>query len=1256
LLGAALLVCLLMAGGLLAACTPQPAGNTGLAQPPALDSAPVAPPATDPDTRARYTAPPVNIRFAHLNTAEGLSHSVIHAILQDSQGFMWFGTEDGLNRFDGYNFLVFRPDPDDFYSINDIWINTLFEDSHGILWIGTRQGGLNRYDPGTGHFTHYLNDPLVQNSLSSNTVHAIQEDNNGYLWIGSDLGLDRLDPVTGTFKHFYISPAGIDAPLDDQINVILKASSGILWVGTSDNGLKRVHPTTGSYKIYTHDPDNSTSLSDNHINAILEDRNGTLWVATEDGLNLFDWETGLFFRYRHSASPLSISSNTVYSLNLDRSGNLWVGTNTGLDFLVRQTRAFQHYRQDTSSLTSLSNETVLTIFEDQGGILWVGTYGGGLNTYDPVQDMFEYYYHSDTPGSLSGNIIFPIHAAPDGAIWIGTYGEGLNRLDPVTGMFSAYTSDPDDPLSLQSDNIWSLLVDHAGTLWVGTSSGLDRMDAGTGVFQHYQNIPGDAGSLSRGAVQALYEDSRGSLWVGTQFGLNRFEPGTGSFTHFIHISGDPASLSHNDITAILEDDSGRLWVGTSRGGLNRMNTRTLQFSAYLHDPQDRISIGNNSILSIYQARDGTIWIGTAGGGLSRYDEQTDSFDTFTTADGLPNNVVYGILEDESGCLWLSTNFGLSFYDPAALAFRNFTASDGLQANQFNTNAYARAPSGDMYFGGVGGLTVFTPGEITASDYVPPIVLLSFMQDGEPLDTDVPIDQLQTITIRYPRNYFEFEYTALSYSRSGQSQYAYFLENFDEQWFFAGTERNGRYTNLPGGEYILRVKASNSDGLWNEEGIAVQINVVPPFWQTTLFRAVVLLALGGLAALLYQARVRSVQARAHELERLVRSRTLALEKRGQELEALYSADGRMLRTQTLEQVYQALVDVAEEMLRADKSAVLTWDAKQTRLAVRVSRGFNPGTIQKMRFKRGEGIIGRVAETGQPVIVTDLASDPIFNEMSADMRATIMSEGISSFLHLPILIEQRVVGVFTVGFTHSEAFNEDTVRLFSSLVQRAALSVENALLFEQTKDLAILEERNRLARDLHDSAKQKAFAALAQLGAASGLLKGRRQGIRTHLDEAEDLVYEVIQELTFLIQEIHPAAMNEKGLASMLREYVFQWESRNDAELSLKIENERRLPLNVEQAFYRIIQEALANITRHSSASLVTISLNYQEGEIQAEVADNGKGFDCGHKPAGLGLRSIRERIESIHGRCDIISAPGKGTRLLVSAPLEITEKE
>jgi signal transduction histidine kinase len=335
-----------------------------------------------------------------------------------------------------------------------------------------------------------------------------------------------------------------------------------------------------------------------------------------------------------------------------------------------------------------------------------------------------------------------------------------------------------------------------------------------------------------------------------------------------------------------------------------------------------------------------------------------------------------------------------------------------------------------------------------------------------------------------------------------------------------------------------------------------------------------------------------------------------------------------------------------MLHADRGAVFVWDEKQTRVVPRVSHGFEPETLKVLHFGKGEGMIGKVLETGIPLIVTEL--DPA--TLRPDVQAAIVAEGIHSLLVLPIKVNEQTIGVFNVGFTRPGAITEDTARLYTALVQRAALSVENMQLFEQTKELAVIEERNRVARDLHDSAKQKAFAALAQLGAVSGILKSDPSNAWSHLNEAENLVYEVIQELTFLIQEMYPMALKEKGLATTLREYIFEWENRNGVMINLAIQNARRMPLETEQAMYRMIQEALANVARHSQADLVNVSLVYNPDIVTLTVEDNGRGFNANHKAGGMGLRIINERAESIGGQACVESEPGKGTKILITAPL------
>jgi signal transduction histidine kinase len=364
-----------------------------------------------------------------------------------------------------------------------------------------------------------------------------------------------------------------------------------------------------------------------------------------------------------------------------------------------------------------------------------------------------------------------------------------------------------------------------------------------------------------------------------------------------------------------------------------------------------------------------------------------------------------------------------------------------------------------------------------------------------------------------------------------------------------------------------------------------------------------------------------------------------------MEALYQADEKILRNVSINQVFQTLVDVAVDMLHADRSVVFAWDDEQTKVMPRVSHGFSPKSLKALEFSEGEGIVGQVLSTGRAVVIADL--DP--QDLRPDVREAILEEGIKSFVHLPIVVDHKVIAVFNVGFTRNDPVGEDAVRLFSALTHRAALSITNMELFEQTKDLAVMEERNRLARDLHDSAKQKAFAALAQLGTIRSILNGKGQPVTLHLNEAENLVSDVIQELTFLVQEIYPIALQDKGLPAALRDYIYEWENRNDTSVQLVTRDDRRLHFEVEQAIYRVTQEALANVARHSRARRVDISLVYNSDSVQLSLSDDGCGFDVDSKSYGMGLRSIRERVSSIHGTVQIQSAPGQGTRILVQAP-------
>ncbi|MBI3162130.1 MAG: GAF domain-containing protein [Chloroflexi bacterium] len=1188
-----------------------------------------------------------NIRFEQIGLDEGLSQSVVNVILQDRMGFLWIGTEDGLNRYDGYTFKIYKPDADDPASLSDRWITSLAEDRQGYLWIGTRLGGLNRYNPVTGTFKRYMHDNAEPDSLGNNQISALLPEKNG-IWIGTGFGLDFYDFETGKFTHHRSSSEDPTSLSSNLVTAIFRDSGGTLWVGTLNAGVNAYDEETDTFEAYKYSETVSSSLSNNRVLSIAENKSGTLWIGTANGLNRFELAGRYFTRFTHSVNdPGSIAGNSIYTIYKDRSGGLWIGTNNGLDRYDETGQTFTHHQNQPGASNTISANLIRSIHEDHSSVLWIGTYGGGLNKYNRQQDKYAYYRNiPDDVNSLSSNFITAIAVDKTGMIWIGT-NRGLDRLDPAVSQFTHYRYSLSREQSLINDEVLSLYIDHEGMLWVGTARGLDQFNTATGVFNHFQPDPGNPNSITNSPIYAILEDSAGILWLGAGRGLYQFNKADKSFTPYESNEDDPEGFLGDQVNVLFEDSNHNLWIGTYDEGLKRIHPQEPGIKQYKNDPDNLTSLGNDSITSIHQGRNGTLWIGTAGGGLNRYNPRTNSFTRFTEKDGLPSNVIYGILEDEFGNLWISTNFGISRFNTSSLTFRNITASDGLQSNEFNQNAFAKDQNGKLYFGGINGLNSFQPREIKDFPQPPYVALTSITQDGESLHLERTTEYLQDITLTWPQDSFEFEFTAFAYGQPTKNQYAYMLEGFDARWKTIGAQRNGRYTNLPGGTYTLKLRGSNSDGVWNDEGQSIVVTVVPPFWETWWFRAFSLLILGVAIAGGIRWRVTRVEARNRELERLVQRRTADLQKRTGEIEALYQADERILRNVTIHQVFQTLVDVSVSVLKADRSVVFTWNEDKRRIVPRVSHSFQPETLYALNYEAGEGMVGKAMQTGQSIIVPDLK----LKDLRGDVQTVIRREGIQSFAHFPIVVDGKVIAVFNVAYTRPNALNEDTIRLFTALVNRASLSIANMELFEQTKDLAVMEERNRLARDLHDSAKQKAFAALAQLGTANSIMKSKSNSVTFHLAEAETLMFEVIQELTFLIQEIYPIALQEKGLPTTLKEYVFEWESRNDIEAHLAFRNERPLRLEIEQAVYRIIQESLANISRHSKAKLADISLTYNEDSLIIAIRDNGCGFETNQRAKGMGFRSMRERANSIRGSLQVQSAPGEGTCLTVQVPIK-----
>ncbi len=845
------------------------------------------------------------LAFRHISLEHGLSQTTVNSMLQDRRGFMWFGTYDGLNKYDGYHFTVYRKVPNNPKSLSFDLVRSLYEDRQGILWVGTQGGGLNAFDRDTEQFTRYQHDPNDSRSLSHNTVWVLYEDRTGTFWIGTDGGLNIFDRETGQCVRYQHDPDDPQSLSSNNIATIYEDRDGTLWVGTGD-GLNSFNRETGKFTRHQNDPKNPQRLSSNNITEIYEDLHGTLWVSTMDGLNACEKNMTHCTRYlmKDAASAQGTDSNVILKVYEDHLGRFWIVTQAGLKQFVRDTRTIIPYYVNPKAVQDGREGGLKNIYEDESGGLWIATLDRGFYTAAPKRKQFlNYVPDPDDPGSLSYNRVVCLYEDRSGTLWVGTDGGGLDKLDRTINTFQHYTYDPDDPFSLSNNWVHAVYEDQSGILWIGTYGGLNRFDPATEKFTHYQHDLDDPNSVSHNRIWAIHEDRDGTLWLGTQGGgVNQFDPETETFTHYRHDPKDPHSIGHNVAWNIYEDRSGRLWFGTWGGGLNQFDRTTKQFTRHLVDPEDP---RKNVVFSVYEDSSDNLWIGTAGGlnkleftspspeentgqAQSAEDERVTQY---TIENGLSSNVVLGILEDSSGNLWLSTYNGISKFDPRTETFRNYDVNDGLPGNEFSVGGYYQSPSGEMFFGGVQGFTAFFPEHIKDNPHIPPVVLSDFQL----LNTSVPIGlwneriilksaltETKMIELSYNDSVFSFEFAALDYSRPEQNQYAYMLEGFDKEWIDSGTRRFVTYTNLDPGNYVFKVKGSNNDGIWNEEGIGLNIVVTPPWWETIWFKIFMILFVISVITGSFIWQHKAAEKRERQLEAQVMDRTKELAESNKQL--------------------------------------------------------------------------------------------------------------------------------------------------------------------------------------------------------------------------------------------------------------------------------------------------------------------------------------------------------------------------------------
>ncbi len=848
-----------------------------------------------------------NLSFMRLSIDQGLAQAGINAIVQDQQGYIWLGTQEGLNRYDGHDVEIYEHEHNTPTSLSSDWIWSLLVDQQGVLWAGTDTGGLNRFDPETNSFTQFRHDPENTNSLSHDRVRVIYQDFNGSYWVGTDGGgLNHFNPETGQFVRYQHQSGNSHSLPNDSVLSILEDRSGNLWVGTK-NGLSIMDRRTGQFVSFHHDPDSVSSLSGNQVRSLFEDNSGQLWIGTyEAGLNRYQPATGTFKHFQNSADqPHSLSHNRVRSIFQDSENTLWIATDNGLNQWLPDTEDFEHYRHNPTDPSSLSDNRLTTLYQDRGGVLWVGSFNG-VNKWNYVSDAFSYYQKYGSQLKLSNNIVTTAMESVNHELFVGTYGGGLNRLNRLTGEVQHYRHNPANPSSLNDDRVMSVFIETDKVVWVGTrNGGLNRLDLETDSFSHYLHDPANPNSLSANGVTSILAEDNGTLWIGTYGGgLNKGHTNSDQFKSFRHDPNNDKTLSSNRILKIYRDRSGVLWIGTEDGGLNRFDEQNQSFVRYQHNPDDPESLGNNAAWDIAESSDGSFWIGTGGGGLNRWlkddrDAGRAVFKSYRKSDGLHSDTVQAVLEDNAGYLWLSSNRGLQRFDPNTGEVREYDRSNGLKGNEFNTGARFKNHTGRLYFGGPTGLVAFHPNDIRSNQHQPDIVINAQTRLG-PLNanlSDLPqqdadmqnsLNQAKTLKLGYQQDLITFEFTGLDYTAPEKNQYRFKLEGFDTDWTGPVSYKRTTYTNLPAGDYTFRVMASNNDGIWNEQGHAIKLQVIPPPWKTTWAFALYALIVISLIAAYLRAQAKKLRQEMEQriyLEEQVQLRTQEIAERNEQLQGL-----------------------------------------------------------------------------------------------------------------------------------------------------------------------------------------------------------------------------------------------------------------------------------------------------------------------------------------------------------------------------------
>jgi ligand-binding sensor domain-containing protein/class 3 adenylate cyclase/predicted metal-dependent HD superfamily phosphohydrolase len=830
-----------------------------------------------------------NFSFDHLGLREGLSQSYVNCVVQDKQGFMWFGTQDGLNKYDGY------------------------------------------------HFNVYKNYPKESNSISSNFIHDIKIDERGNLWIATDNGLNLFDPVAEKFTLYQLQGKGSE--LKQKFTALL-VHNNILYAATANNGLYELNMKEKKSKL------KAIPLQQNLQNSIVQslflDKEQTLWIATNNiGIIAYDVKDKDAKQSKRSRQ-WNLNSNCVFSIFEFDDTQLWFGTENGLNILNKKTGNVEVVQNDALKPNSLSNNVVKDIYRDYSGTIWLATFGG-LNKYNNKPNNFaRFQYSPENRKGINGNKVNCIYEDKTGTMWVGTE-SGINKFDRIQNKFKLFTPRINFNLTNATNNVWSIYDDvTSNTFYVGSDAGLTVFDRETGVSFTIE-MPSTIKSaltavtciqrlslniLLVGCERGLFEynivshkiipfklnnkakdylrekfilcltlDSKNNLWIGTKEGLFRIFLKDRSIEQYVNNSNSKLSISNNDIRAIYEDLNGSIWVGTNGGGLNRVDyiketkgiTDKIYFVKYLSNQDDENTLSNNNILSISQTNKGSLWLGTYGGGLNNLEITSGKVNRCTHFEGMQNSTIYSILKENTDVLWCSSNHGLIKLRLNDSTMTNYYENDGLQSNEFNSGAAFKSEKGELFFGGVEGFNAFFPNQILHDTIAPRVVITALKIFNQPVEANKSkvlkksITYAEEIVLSYKQNFFSFDFSALHYSSPENNEFKYMMEGLDEDWNYVGTQNQANYTNLEPGEYEFKVLGSNSDGVWSKTAATIEIRITPPFWKTWWFRLLVIISVAAIIYFYNRQRLNRVVKQKRLLENQIRERTATVMKQKEEIE-------------------------------------------------------------------------------------------------------------------------------------------------------------------------------------------------------------------------------------------------------------------------------------------------------------------------------------------------------------------------------------